>query len=76
MQPDALQCIAFDIPLCFAQVGAGNRAYIANLYEHLSFTGDIHKQMADLPDGARVKLVVKNNIDGELAGGPTPQVRD
>jgi hypothetical protein len=75
LQPDVSQCIAFNIPLCFAQSGAGNEPYIANLYKHLSFTGDIHRQMAHLPDRVTLKLVVRN-IDVEQAGEPRRQVRD
>lgn len=57
LKPDQTQCIAFSVPLVFRQGGA-DTAYIADLYEHVSFLGDLNRQIFELPDGARVRLVV------------------
>jgi hypothetical protein len=32
--------------------------YVADLYEYVSFLGNIHHQMANLPDGSKVRLRV------------------
>jgi hypothetical protein len=59
LMPNADQCIAFAVPLVFrtSTTGATN-PYIADLYEHVSFLGDINKQISSLPDGAEVRLVI------------------
>jgi len=46
-----------------------------DIYEHLSFLGDLHRQIAELPDGAKVKLVAKN-LRVDQAGDSSLQVRD
>jgi len=57
--PGPGQCIGFTTPVVFAEGGGLDSAYIADLYEHVSFLGDIHQQISTLPDGAKVKLVVQ-----------------
>ena len=57
--PGHKQCIGFSTPVVFAESGGLDSAYIADLYEHVAFLGDIHRQIANLPDGAKVRLVVK-----------------
>lgn len=57
--PGSEQCIGFSIPVVFAEGGGLDSAYIADLYEHVSYLGDIHRQIATLPDGAKVELVIK-----------------
>jgi hypothetical protein len=57
--PNAAECIAFKIPLCFRESStAPDNVYVANLYEYLSYLGDIHRQMADVPDGKKIRLRV------------------
>ncbi len=75
LMPNASQCIGFSTPLVFAESGAGNKPYIVDIYEHLSFLGDLHRQIAELPDGAKVRLVVKN-LGVDQAGDSDLQVRD
>jgi len=58
--PNSQQCIAFKIPLMFAESGVPNNAYLADLYEQVSFLGDLHRQISRLPDGAKVRLVTGN----------------
>ena len=53
------QCIGFSTPVVFAEAGGLDSAYIADLYEHVSFLGDIHHQISTLPDGAKVRLVAQ-----------------
>jgi len=53
------QCIGFSTPVVFAEGGGPDSAYVADLYEHVGFLGDIHRQIASLPDGSKVRLVVK-----------------
>jgi len=57
--PGPRQCIGFSTPVVFAEGGGLDSAYIADLYEHVSFLGDIHQQISTLPDGAKVRLVVQ-----------------
>jgi hypothetical protein len=54
--PNATQCIAFGVPAVFAEGGTPDTAFIADIYEHVSFLGYLHRQIASLPDGSKVKL--------------------
>jgi hypothetical protein len=57
--PTASECIAFKIPLCFRESAtAPNNVYVANLYEYISFLGEIHRQIADQQDGKKIRLRV------------------
>jgi len=59
LKPNANQCIGFSVPLVLRRASANpNDPYVADLYDHISFLGDINKQIANLPDGARVRLVI------------------
>jgi hypothetical protein len=52
-----LQCIGFKMPIVLAEsANVPNNAYVADLYEQVSFLGDLHRQIADAPDGERVRL--------------------
>ena len=59
LKPDQTQCIGFSVPLVFREGGGPDTAYIADLYEHVSFLGDLNRQIAESPDGAQVRLVVR-----------------
>jgi hypothetical protein len=56
--PNQSQCIAFKIPLVFAESGGPDNVYVADLYEQVSFLGDLNRQISELPEGAKVRLVV------------------
>jgi len=56
LEPNDTQCIGFSVPLVFAESGSPDTAYVADLYEHVSFLEDLNHQIADLPDGAKVRL--------------------
>src|SRR5579859_1415487 len=56
--PSSLQCIGFGVPAVFAEGGTPETAYIADIYEHVSFLGTFHRQIAELPDGSKVSLRV------------------
>jgi hypothetical protein len=59
LHPSTGQCIGFKIPLVFAQSkDAPDNAYVADLYEQVSFLGDLHRQIADTDDGEQVRLRV------------------
>jgi hypothetical protein len=59
LKPNRLQCIGLKIPVVFAEsTTAPDNAYVADLYEHVSFLGDLHRQIANTPDGAKVRLRV------------------
>jgi hypothetical protein len=58
--PGPGRCIGFSTPVVFAESKGLDCAYIADIYDHVGFLGDIHRQIAALPDGADVRLVVKH----------------
>jgi hypothetical protein len=59
LKPNDLQCIGFKVPVVFAEsANFPNNAYVADLYEQVSFLGDLHRQIADAPDGEKVRLKV------------------
>jgi len=59
LKPNDLQCIGFKVPVVFAESAeVPNNAYVADLYEHVSFLGDLHRQIADTPDRTKVRLRV------------------
>ncbi len=54
-----LQCIGFKMPIVFAEsANVPNNAYVTDLYEQVSFLGDLHRQIADTSNGAKVRLKV------------------
>jgi len=58
LRPSLSQCIAFAVPLVFAERPSPDKAYIADLYESVSFLGDLHRQISSLPDGSKIELRV------------------
>ncbi len=56
LNPGPEECIGFKIPIVFAESGFAGNAYIANLYECVSFLGDMHRQIAEVPDGGAVRF--------------------
>jgi len=58
LTPDTTQCIGFSMPIVFAESGSPATAYVADLYEHVSFLGDLNRQVAKMPDGTKVRLVI------------------
>src|SRR5271165_2507398 len=61
LSPNALQCIAFKTPLLFAESGTPENVYVADLYEQVSFLGDLNRQILGLADGTKVRLNVKKS---------------
>ena len=57
--PAPTQCIVFGVPLVFAESGSPQTPYIVDVYEHISFRGDLNRQISSLPDGSKVRLQVK-----------------
>jgi hypothetical protein len=58
LEPDTTQCIGFSEPLVFAESGSPETPYVGDLYEHVSFLGNLNRQIAELPEGAKVRLVI------------------
>ena len=57
LKPNDLQCIGFKTPVVFAESrSVPDNAYVADLYEQVSFLGDLHRQIADVPNGAKIRL--------------------
>jgi hypothetical protein len=59
LKPNATQCIGFSVPLVFAESGSPDTVYVVDLYDHVSFLGEMNRQIKDLPDGTKVQLRVK-----------------
>lgn len=60
LKPNLNECIGFTIPIIFKQSGSPDMAYVSDIYDHVSFLGDVHRQVASLPDGTKVRLRVKD----------------
>ena len=58
LKPDLNQCIGLTIPIVFAESVSPNTAYVTDIYDHVSFLGQIHRQITDLPDGTKIRLKV------------------
>ena len=58
LSPGASQCIGFSVPAVFREGGKVETAYVADLYDYVSFLGDLHRQISELPDGSKVQLRV------------------
>jgi hypothetical protein len=56
LNPGPEECIAFKTPILFAEGGAPNNAYVGSLYEQVAFLGDLHRQIAELPEGTKVQF--------------------
>jgi hypothetical protein len=56
--PSSSQCIGFGVPAVFAEGGTPDTAFVASIYEHVSFLGDLHQQLSTSPDGSKVRLRV------------------
>jgi hypothetical protein len=58
-EPSRQQCLAFKIPIVFAESrGVKDNLYVADLVEYVSFLGHLHQQLADVPDQSRVRLEI------------------
>ena len=64
--PSSSQCIGFGVPAVFVEGGTTETAFVADLYEHISFLGDLHQQLSTLRDGSKVRLRI----------GPKPATDD
>jgi hypothetical protein len=54
MKQNDLQCIGFKTPVVFAESrSVPDNAYVADLYEQVAFLGDLHRQIADVPNGGK-----------------------
>jgi len=52
------QCLGYKtLPALGGSYALDNR-YAVSIAEHAAFTGDVHRQIRDLPDGARVKIKI------------------
>jgi hypothetical protein len=59
LAPNADQCVGFAIPIVFTESRADNTAYLIDIYEGVSFLGDLHPQISGLPDGSKVRLITR-----------------
>jgi hypothetical protein len=60
LSPMKGQCIGCKIPPVFKQSrNAPNNFYVADLYEYVSFMGDLHNQINDVPDGGQVTIKIQ-----------------
>lgn len=59
LTPDENQCIGFTVPLVFAESRSTNTPFVVDIYDQVGFLGDMHRQISSLPNGRKVRLVVK-----------------
>jgi len=59
LDPTSSQCIGLSVPVVFAESGSSNAPYIADLYEYVSFLGDLNQQISSVPDGTKVALRIQ-----------------
>lgn len=52
------QCLGFHTLPVFGGAYSADNRYAISIAEHAAFTGDVHRQIRDLPDGTAVKLKV------------------
>ena len=57
--PGPGKCIGFYPPVIAAECDGLNSAYVTDLYDNVGWLGDMHRQIAALPDGAKVRIVVQ-----------------
>jgi hypothetical protein len=60
--PTRSQCIGFGVPAVFAEGGTPDTAFVVDIYEHISFLGDLHQQLSTSPDGSKVRLRVDSKL--------------
>jgi hypothetical protein len=58
LKPATNQCIAFATPLAFAESASSNKPFVVDIYEQVGFSGDMHRQLSQLPEGTKVRLKV------------------
>ena len=54
------QCYSFKLPPILGGDYAMANAFVLGIVEHFAFYGDVHRQLRDVPDGAKVILEVKD----------------
>jgi hypothetical protein len=59
LSPNVDQCIAFKVPLIFAENGGPQNAYLGGLYEQVAFLGDLNRQLSQVPDGTKVQFRIQ-----------------
>jgi hypothetical protein len=57
LRPGKFQCVGFKIPIVFAQADSQGNAYVADLYDCVAALGSLNRQIADVPDGGKVRIV-------------------
>jgi hypothetical protein len=72
LAPDITQCIGFSVPLVFAESGSPDTSYIADLYEHVSFLGDLNRRSQSHLRGARCVSLLHRSPD-PACRGPAPE---
>jgi hypothetical protein len=43
--------------------GMTDNLYVADLYQYVSFMGDVHRQINDVPDGGQVRIKLQRRTD-------------
>jgi hypothetical protein len=62
--PGKGHCVGSKIPWVFKQsADLPDNMYVADLYEYVSFMGELHGQMKDVPDGGQIRIRVQPRPD-------------
>jgi hypothetical protein len=62
LRPNPIQGIGFSIPLVFKESAKSNKPFVLDIYELVSFLGDVARQISECPDGSEVRLRVKSKL--------------
>ena len=58
------QCVGSKIPWIFKESASmPDNLYVADLYEYVSFMGDLHSQIHSVPDGGQVRVKIQPRPD-------------
>jgi len=60
LQPDERHCYGLTtLPIFQGGTYTANNVFVCPIHEWFSYTGSIHRQVADVPDGGSVRLIVE-----------------
>ncbi|HET6178726.1 MAG TPA: hypothetical protein VFE61_17495 [Candidatus Sulfotelmatobacter sp.] len=65
-RPGKGRCIGNKIPRVFAEsADVAENLYVADLDEYVSFMGDLHQQISDVPNGGKVRIKIQPKPEGQ-----------
>jgi hypothetical protein len=60
-RPGKGECVGGKIPFVFKEsTNRPDNMYVADLYEYVSFMGNLHRQISDVQNGGKVRIIVQS----------------